>query len=432
MRRPYGGGSVTYEHGKWRARLPLRLARREIGAFDDEAEAHAALTAALELDAEKPIVSRTIDDVVREWSDGREVRENTRKADLGRWRTYAGDFGRGASHGLTAADVETWWKATRRSNPTLSFTSLSNLATVVRGAFPKLDVSLSLPKRTRRLPDWLKGHEIARVLGCQAVPLRCRIIYGIRIFTGLRPGELWGANLDDLDLDRGVLAVRHSRENATKTHQEREVELLWPARVFFEMALEMRPASRSRLLFPSPASDTHYSDGYDAEWYEHRKLFRLGRPFTFYALRHTCASHLLQGTWAPQYVERPYRLEEVSKFLGHDNVTTTQLYAHLCADSRHALAKRLPEEIARDRSHTPDLNRGPTVYEGPREAAGLRLIQGEADDSGNSPGNVAERVLEAVANGDEISRLDVVRLAAAVRAATSVRPPGSRLGGGER
>jgi integrase len=52
----------------------------------------------------------------------------------------------------------------------------------------------------------------------------------------------------------------------------------------------------------------------------------------FHDLRHTCASHLVSGTWG-----RAWRLEEVRDYLGHSNISVTQRYAHM---SPHAMRSR--------------------------------------------------------------------------------------------
>ena len=44
----------------------------------------------------------------------------------------------------------------------------------------------------------------------------------------------------------------------------------------------------------------------------------------FHDLRHTCASHLVRGTWG-----RRWSLEEVKEYLGHSSIQVTQRYAHL-------------------------------------------------------------------------------------------------------
>lgn len=44
-------------------------------------------------------------------------------------------------------------------------------------------------------------------------------------------------------------------------------------------------------------------------------------------LRHTCASHLLRGTWVRHgWIDRALTMQEVSAWLGHASVTTTERY----------------------------------------------------------------------------------------------------------
>jgi hypothetical protein len=51
----------------------------------------------------------------------------------------------------------------------------------------------------------------------------------------------------------------------------------------------------------------------------------------FHDLRHTCASHLVSGTWG-----RAWRLEEVRDYLGHSNISVTQRYAHMSPQAMRA------------------------------------------------------------------------------------------------
>lgn len=64
------------------------------------------------------------------------------------------------------------------------------------------------------------------------------------------------------------------------------------------------------------------------------------RHVRFHDLRHTCASHLLQGTWAPRWLARALRLEEVQVWLGHTSPATTARYSHLCPEAVGGLVVR--------------------------------------------------------------------------------------------
>ncbi len=62
---------------------------------------------------------------------------------------------------------------------------------------------------------------------------------------------------------------------------------------------------------------------------------RIGRKVWWPLLRHTCASSMVSGWWGMRWV-----LEEVSKVLGHTDVRTTQIYAHLAPSAMQQTAVR--------------------------------------------------------------------------------------------
>jgi len=66
---------------------------------------------------------------------------------------------------------------------------------------------------------------------------------------------------------------------------------------------------------------------YRAEINGYRLRAGITRRVRFHDLRHTCASHLLMGTWG---VRLP--IEEVAAWLGHSSTAVTQRYAHLAPD----------------------------------------------------------------------------------------------------
>jgi integrase len=63
------------------------------------------------------------------------------------------------------------------------------------------------------------------------------------------------------------------------------------------------------------------------------------RHVRFHDLRHTCASHLVSGSWG-----RAWTLEEVAKHLGHSSSAVTRRYAHLCPEGlARAVRETRPE-----------------------------------------------------------------------------------------
>jgi integrase len=86
------------------------------------------------------------------------------------------------------------------------------------------------------------------------------------------------------------------------------------------------------LVWPARDGSMH-ALGYDAGLALALKRRGITRRIRFHDLRHTCASHLLQGTWSPALISSPLRLEEVEAWLDHSDIAVTQRYAHLAADA---------------------------------------------------------------------------------------------------
>lgn len=175
---------------------------------------------------------------------------------------------------------------------------------------------------------YLTQKEIDALLDCAAIPEAHRLLWTVGIYTGLRPAELWGLRWCDvrLDDDAPSVFVRRSYRKKTKTrHAVRIVPLLRRPLEALRRWQQMRPGIGAALVFPAPSGGCH-AEGYSAELGRWRGKAGVTRPgITPRCWRHTCASHLVMGTWTP----RALRLEEVRQVLGHSSITVTQRYAHL-------------------------------------------------------------------------------------------------------
>lgn len=210
---------------------------------------------------------------------------------------------------------------------------------------------------------WLTLDEIARVLALPVhdpasarvgqggrvtgtITTRQRTAFVVATYAGLRAGELWGLRWRDVVLDerRPELVVRHSRDAATKSGIVRRVPMLGPVREALATWHRLAPGVGDALVFPGAGGRCH-SDGYDAQWDRVRRLAALEerrpRP-RWHDLRHTCASHLVQGSWG-----RAWTLAEVRDFLGHSSIRVTERYAHLCAGGLHEAARATTATDAR-------------------------------------------------------------------------------------
>ena len=182
---------------------------------------------------------------------------------------------------------------------------------------------LSAPSPSSRLPEIVGQADLATMLDgpiddADPIALRDRAILELLYAAGLRVSELWGLDVDDLDLARGTVRAfgKGSKERLVPIH-ERCCQVL-------ERYLGV--ARAGFFVEGSPSSALFYN----------RRGRRLGTrdvrrildalsptPTHPHALRHTFATHLLDGG---------ADLRVVQELLGHASLGTTQLYTHVSKD----------------------------------------------------------------------------------------------------
>jgi len=187
------------------------------------------------------------------------------------------------------------------------------------------------PKRDRPLPRFLEEADILRLLGAPEGDsfgaLRDRALLELLYSTGVRVAELVGADLADLDLRDGTLLVRG------KGRKERLCVVGQPALRALEPYLELRArrlaagGRRSEAVFlndrKGPAGLGRLTD---------RSVRRLLKLYLAQAgLDPRTSPHTIRHSFATHLLNRGANLRLVQEFLGHQNITTTQIYTHLDA-----------------------------------------------------------------------------------------------------
>lgn len=370
-------GTITFEAGKHRVRVRIEGKQETLGRYDTLEEAEGVLAAWLEKHGQGT-GALTLGVWGQRWLDRREREGQHRdvKGDRSRWRAHI-EGTKLASIPLRrveSTDVARWarslvskpitrTKTTGRGankkteriqieGETLGRQTISNALNLLRACLTDAviegkcatNVARGIPvpkvkgKKKSEPWTWLRQEEIDAVAACTDIPDRARLVYIICAYTGVRPGELWGLLWRDVHLraERPYITVRFSRDDVTKTELIREVPLLPAALAAFRRWQELAPGVGAALVFPADDGRCH-RNGYDAGWPTHKLLAGIRRRARFYDLRHTCASHLVQGSWG-----RVYTLEEVRVWLGHESIETTMRYAHLCPDALHGAAAATP------------------------------------------------------------------------------------------
>lgn len=197
-----------------------------------------------------------------------------------------------------------------------------------RGLIPE-DPSTRLvaSRRGVRLPAVLSHDDAARMMtlaandadDCDAVKLRDRAVVELLYATGVRVGELVGLDVDDIDVDERTMRV------LGKGAKERTVPFGLPARDALVLWLTRgRPAVVTSRSGPALFLGRRGGrvDPRQVRTAVHRLAGQLPQAPDIgpHGLRHSAATHLL---------DRGADLRSVQELLGHESLSTTQIYTHV-------------------------------------------------------------------------------------------------------
>jgi integrase/recombinase XerD len=176
---------------------------------------------------------------------------------------------------------------------------------------------LHRPKRDKRLPNVLSKSEVKRILDAP-INLKHRAMLSLIYGCGLRRGELLALQFSDIQSERNLLLIRHS-----KGRKDRVVPIS-PSLVQMlrEYYLRYKP---KKWLFEGQTSGSQYGER-SLQLVMNQAVEKAGikKPATLHWLRHSYATHLL---------ERGTDLRYIQELLGHSSSRTTELYTHVSMKS---------------------------------------------------------------------------------------------------
>jgi integrase/recombinase XerC len=180
------------------------------------------------------------------------------------------------------------------------------------------------PRRERKLPHFLTGAEIGKLLSApprnEPLGLRDRAILETLYSAGLRVSELVGINLDDLDLQDGLVRVRG------KGKKERLAPLGSYAVKAIQAWMKKRKVAKSEPqkngspLFLNKFGKRLTTRSVARMLEKYLKITGLDLRTSPHTLRHSFATHLLDGG---------ADIRSVQELLGHKSLVTTQIYTHV-------------------------------------------------------------------------------------------------------
>jgi len=181
----------------------------------------------------------------------------------------------------------------------------------------------SLPRRPKTLPRYLNLSEINRLLAApdaaKPTGARDRAMLELLYATGLRVSELCQLQVADFNAELGVVRV------TGKGHRQRLVPVGRAAvAAVTSYCAGVRPrllrGRASRYLFVTARGGCLTRQAFWKLLAAHGRKAGLWRRLTPHVLRHSFATHLLEGG---------ADLRSVQTMLGHADISTTQVYTHV-------------------------------------------------------------------------------------------------------
>jgi integrase/recombinase XerD len=192
------------------------------------------------------------------------------------------------------------------------------------------------PRVSRKLPNVLVLDEIRLILDAPDATtprgIRDRAMLQVMYGAGLRVSEIVGLKVGDVDRAKGIVSA------FGKGQKRRLVPLGEQALDALDAWLAVRAedprAARSSVLFLSPRGGPLTRQGVWKMLVAYARGVGIRKPSSPHKLRHSFATHLLEGG---------ADLRSVQALLGHADISTTEIYTHLADEHvREAYAKAHP------------------------------------------------------------------------------------------
>ena len=203
---------------------------------------------------------------------------------------------------------------------------------------------VSNPKLPKLLPRFLSVDDAFALVespaGTGFLPARDRAILELLYSSGLRVSEISSLNIDDINTKEGFLKVKG------KGRKERMVPVGSKAIDAIKSYMVERIAlkSKDRFLFLNRTGKGLSDRGVRRLVVKYARMTGISGKIGPHALRHTFATHLLQGG---------ADLRVIQELLGHSSLSTTQKYTHLDVthlidvyDKAHPFAKEKDDGVS--------------------------------------------------------------------------------------
>ncbi len=182
--------------------------------------------------------------------------------------------------------------------------------------------NIGLPKAPKPLPNYLTEEEITKLLNIKLntpYDYRNKAILELLYATGLRISELCNLKITDIDLDNALIRV------FGKGKKERIVPITDLVIKYLKIYIE---DYRNEILKNKDSEYLFISNS--QKQISRQALFKIIKAQCQYVgIEKNVSPHVIRHSFATHLLKHGADLRIIQELLGHEDITTTQIYAHL-------------------------------------------------------------------------------------------------------
>lgn len=176
------------------------------------------------------------------------------------------------------------------------------------------------PKIKKSFPAFITNEELQKIIQCAPQQI-LQNIFITAFYTGMRLGELLSMKWNWIDFHSFTITLKQSASFATKSKKERVIPFNQNLLLLFKsMAPKIQSIHNESFVF-SKIPGIRLNENYVSKKIKNSvRAAGLSDEIHFHSLRHSFASNLVQ---------KGVSLYVVKELLGHEELSTTQIYSHL-------------------------------------------------------------------------------------------------------
>ncbi|MEW6702650.1 MAG: tyrosine-type recombinase/integrase, partial [Bacteroidota bacterium] len=178
---------------------------------------------------------------------------------------------------------------------------------------------VKFPRLTKVYPVFITEDELLIILANTQYQY-LKDIFTVAFYTGMRLGELINMKWNWIDFFKNQITVKCSDEFVTKSQKERIIPMSEKVKAVLTTRYQNSKHQLSEVVFYRQEGRMLHQETISKQFKDAVRRSNLNDKIHFHSLRHSFASLLVQ---------RGVSLYVVKELLGHEDLTTTQIYSHL-------------------------------------------------------------------------------------------------------